>query len=246
MSSISVCIVTKNESHNIVACLSEVTWADEIIIIDSQSTDNTVDLARQFTKHITVMPWLGCGPQRAQIYAMASCEWVLLLDADERVTKELAQEIQQVIQSPTDCNAFNIPFQSYFCGQRIRFGDWMNERHVRLLRRSECAIVPRLIHFGVQVNGKTGNLKHKILHYSYPNLSSVLSKLQSYSKAGAEHKRSKGKSASIWSALGHGVFAFIRGYILRFGFLDGKRGFMLAVYNAECAYYKYLQLWEMG
>lgn len=246
MSTISVCVVTKNEAHNIVACLSTVTWADQIIVIDSESTDNTVELCRRFTEQVYISPWLGCGPQRAQIYQYATSEWVLLLDADERVTAQLATEIQATINSSENYSAYDIPFQSYFCGQRMRFGDWMNEHHVRLLRRTDCAIVPHLLHFGVQVNGRIGRLRHKILHYSYPNIGSVLHKLQVYSAAGAQNNLQRGKTSSFWSALGHGIFAFLRGYILRLGFLDGQRGFMLAVYNAECSYYKYLQQVELA
>ncbi len=242
--SISVCVVTKNEAHNIVACLTSVAWADEIIVIDSESTDNTVELCRRFTDKITVMPWQGCGPQREIIYASATCDWVLLLDADERVTPQLAAEIQAILKNPT-CNAYEIPFQSYYCGKRIRFGDWMNEKHIRLLKRDQCKIIPRLVHFGLEVNGKVGRLQHCIIHYSFPNVTTVINKMHSYSTAGALHKFNEGKTASFGSAVGHGLFAFLRGYIFRFGFLDGRQGFMLAVSNAEGAYYKYVKMLEL-
>ena len=247
MSTISICVLTKNEAHNITACLESVVWADEIIIIDSESTDDTVALCKRFTDNITIMPWLGCGPQREKIFAMATCDWVLLLDADERVTPELSQEIQATINnSNNNCSGYEIPFTSYYCGKRIRFGDWMNEKHLRLLKREQCAIVPRLVHFGITVTGKIGRLKGKIIHYSFPNITTVINKMHSYSTAGAIHNFKNGKTTSFGSAVGHGLFAFLRGYIFRLGFLDGRYGFMLAVSNAEGSYYKYLKLLEMG
>lgn len=241
METLSICVVTKNEEHNIVDCLSAVSWADEIIVIDSQSTDNTVELCKQFTDKILVAPWRGCGPQKKQVFSMATCDWVLMLDADERVSHELAEEIKQVLCA-SQFNGYNIPFKSYFCGKQIRFGDWYNEQHLRLFRRSQGDIIPRLVHFGIKVNPPIGKLKGFIYHYSFPNLTTVVNKMNSYSTDGALHKHQSGKATSIWSAIGHGLFSFIRGYIFKFGFLDGRHGFMLAFANAEGSYYKYLKL----
>lgn len=244
MNTISVCVITKNEAHNIEACLASVAWADEIIVIDSESTDNTVEVCQRFTKKITIMPWQGCGPQRAHIYAMATSDWVLFLDADERVTPQLAAEIKQILSDPR-CNAYEIPFKSYYCGKQIRFGDWMHEKHIRLLKRDQCTIIPRLVHFGINVNGKVGRLHEYIIHYSFPSVNTVINKMHSYSSAGAQHYFQQGKTTSFASALGHGLFTFLRGYIFRFGFLDGRQGFMLAISNAEGAYYKYVKLLEL-
>ncbi len=244
MSNISVCVITKNEAHNIVDCLNSVAWAKEIIVVDSQSTDDTVNLAKTFTDKVYVEPWRGCGPQRERIFSMASCEWVLLLDADERVTPELAQEIHRVLQNPV-CNGYEIPFRSYFCGKQIRFGDWLHERHLRLLRRAHSSIIPRLVHFGVKVDGRIGRLQNFILHYSFPNVQSVINKMHAYSTAGAQHFFQQGKTTSYYSAVGHGVFAFLRGYVFKLGFLDGRQGFMLAISNAEGSYYKYVKLLEL-
>lgn len=244
MYTISVCVITKNEEHNIVDCLSSASFADEIIIIDSESTDSTVALCKQFTDKISIIPWTGCGPQRAQIYAKATSDWVLLLDADERITPELATEIKAVLKNPKFC-AYNIPFKSYYCGKQIRFGDWMHEKHIRLLKRDQCKIIPRLVHFGLEINGKVGALKGHILHYSFPNLHTVISKMHAYSTAGAEHYFLQNKRISFINAISHGLFTFIRGYFLRFGFLDGRHGFMLAFSNAEGSYYKYAKLIEL-
>lgn len=244
MSTISVCVLTKNEAHNINACLTSVAWADEIIVIDSESTDNTVELCQRFTNNIVVAPWQGCGPQRQQIYALAKCDWVMFLDADERITPKLAAEIQQVLKNPT-CNAYEIPFQSYYCGKRIRFGDWMNEKHIRLLKREKCEVIPRLVHFGLKITGKVGRLHNHIIHYSFPNVATVINKMHAYSTAGAMHYFQNGKTTSFASAVGHGMFTFLRGYIFRMGFLDGRHGLMLAISNAEGSYYKYVKLLEL-
>ncbi len=245
METISVCVVTKNEAHNIVDCLNTVAWANEIIVIDSESTDNTVALCKKFTDKVIISPWLGCGPQKKQVFAMATCDWVLMLDADERVSPELASEIQQVLANPK-YSGYEIPFQSYFCGKRIRYGDWLNEKHLRLLRRKQSEIVPRLVHFGVKVNGPISCLKHRIDHYSFPNLHCVIDKMNRYSTDGAQHLLQTGKTSSIWSAISHGLFGFLRGYVFKLGFLDGRHGYMLAIANAQGSYYKYLKLIELN
>lgn len=245
MQTISICVVTKNEEHNIVDCLNSVTsFANEIIVIDSESTDRTVELCRRFTDKITVTPWQGCGPQKKQVVSMATCDWVLILDADERVTPELANEIKQALQQST-YNGYKIPFKSYYCGKQIRFGDWFNEQHIRLFRRVQGEVIPRLVHFGLKVQPPIGKLKAHMLHYSFPTVNSVINKMNRYSNDGAEHFFAAHKTTSVWSAIGHGLFTFIRGYFFRLGFLDGRQGLMLAVSNAEGSYYKYIKLLEL-
>lgn len=246
MSTLSVCIVTKNEELNIAACLDSVAWADEIVVIDSESSDRTVEICRRYTDKILITPWQGCGPQKRQAYELASKDWVLILDADERLTQELQTEIKALLALPveetTGYTAYRIPFQSYYCNKAIRFGDWINENHVRLIKRDKGQIIPRFVHFRVEVTGKIGKLTNKILHYSFPSLEVVINKMNRYSTDGAIHKQQKGRRASIWQAIGHGLFAFIRGYIFKLGFLDGREGFMLAISNAEGSYYRYLKL----
>lgn len=245
MKSISICVVTKNEEHNIVDCLNSVKeFADEIIVIDSASTDRTVELCQQFTDKIIVTPWKGCGPQKQQAVSMATSDWVLILDADERVTPALAAEIKQVLQH-ADHNGYEIPFKSYYCGKQIRFGDWMHEKHLRLFKRDKCEVIPRLVHFGLQLEGPAGQLKGHMLHYSFPSVESVIKKMDRYSSDGAQHFYAQQRATSAWSAFAHGLFTFVRGYILRFGFLDGRHGLMLAISNAEGSYYKYIKLLEL-
>ena len=241
MNKLSVCIITKNEAANIRACLDSVAFADEIVVIDSVSTDETVAICREYTEKILVTPYKGCGPQKKQALEMATSPWALILDADERLSKELQLEIQKTLQAPQH-DAYSIPFQTFYCGKAIKFGDWVRERHIRLIRTDKNTIVPRIVHFGIKTSGTVGRLRHKIFHYSFQNLEKVLDKMNTYSSYGAEHNLQQGKHAGLATAIAHGCFAFIRGYILKLGFLDGAEGFMLAISNAEGSYYKYLKL----
>ena len=241
MSTLSVCIVTKNEARNIKACLESVKFADEIIVIDSESTDNTVDICKQYTDKVYVEAWRGCGPQKKRATELASSEWILILDADERLSVPLQQEIQTKLQAP-DADGYIIPFQTFYLGKKIRFGDWLNEKHLRLFKRDNATVVPRLVHFRIDFQGQSKTLKHQVMHYSFPTVESIINKMNTYSTDGAIHKQAQHKKAGLLTAIGHGAFAFIRGYILKLGFLDGVEGFLLAVSNAEGSYYRYLKL----
>lgn len=237
----SVTIITKNEAHNIEACLNSVAWADEIIVVDSGSTDGTVDICRKYTDKVVVTGWPGYGEQKQRALEMATGEWVLSLDADERVTPPLKEEILSKLPN-TAYDAFEISFSSEYCGKIIRFGDWWNDCQVVLFRRTKARFASVLVHEKIEIQGKIGKLKGKIHHIAFPDLYTVLRKMNDYSSWGAEQKKLAGKKGSLLKALSHGIWAFIRGYWLRLGFLDGKEGFLLAVSNAEGTYYRYLKL----
>lgn len=243
MTTLSVCITTKNEEHNIEAALQTVSFAEEIIVVDDYSSDRTVGLCTKYTNKIYLNTWQGCGIQKKFAVEKATQEWVLLLDADERLSVELQREIQGIVkQNLLEYAGYIIPFQSFYLGKAIKFGDWYKEKHLRLFKRIKGSIVPNFVHFGLKVEGKLATLNDRIVHYSFPNLETVLNKINTYSTLGAKDKIQGGGTANIFTAILHGLFAFIRGYIFKLGFLDGKYGFMLAVSNAEGAYYKYLKL----
>jgi glycosyltransferase involved in cell wall biosynthesis len=243
MTKLTVIVITKNEAHNIEDCLKSVSFADEIIVFDSSSTDETVALAKRYTPLVTVTPdWPGDGPQKNRALATASGEWVLCLDADERVTPPLAQEIQATIQNKQNIAAYDIPYQSTYCGKPIRFGDWRGESHVRLFQRSKAKFTENIVHCHLAVNGKTGKLKNKILHHPFHHLGAMLYKLNDYSTQSAKALFEKGRKASLCTAISHALWSFFKGYILRLGFLDGREGFILAVSNAQGTYYRYLKL----
>lgn len=248
MTKLSVIVITKNEAHNIADCLASVHFADEKIVFDSGSTDNTVAIAQQFTPHVVITPdWPGDGPQKNRALAQATGEWVLCLDADERLSPDLAQEIQTVINQPSNFAAYDIPYHSSYCGKIIRFGDWRGESHVRLFKRNYAKFTEDVVHCHLAVEGKIGKLNHAIIHHPFHHLGALLHKMNDYSSQSAQHYFQRGKKASFWTAISHSCWSFLRGYILKLGFLDGREGFLLAASNAQGTYYRYLKLmylWE--
>lgn len=239
---LSVVIITKNEAHAIADCLHSVSWADEIIVVDSGSTDDTVNICQQFGAKVTITDdWPGFGQQKNRALALATQPWVLSIDADERVTPELQEEIKRVIMA--DANAsYRMPRSSSYCGQFIRHSGWFPDYITRLFKRGHSKFSDDLVHERLLTEHPTLTLKSPLLHISYVNLEEVLDKVNRYSTAGAVMSHSRGKSATLGKAIRHGIWAFIRTYFIRLGLLDGKMGFVLAVSNAETTYYRYLKL----
>jgi glycosyltransferase involved in cell wall biosynthesis len=235
---LSVIIITKNEAENIRACLQSANWADEIIVVDSGSTDDTVAICKALGATVYVHDWPGFGPQKNRALSYASKEWVLSLDADERLTPELRAEIEGVLQSP-QAEGYSIPRLSSFCGRYIRHSGWHPDYVLRLFHRGKGKFTEDLVHERLVVDGKKALMKHWLLHESFRDLDQVLAKMNHYSSAGAEMMYRKGREATLTQAVLHGLWAFIRSYLLRAGFLDGREGFMLAVTTAEGTYYRY-------
>lgn len=243
MASLSVIIITKNESRNIVACLESVCFADEIIILDSGSTDQTLDLARPYTSKIYQVDWPGYGIQKNRALQKAQCDWILSIDADEIVSEGLKEQILHVLhQENPSHDAYSIPRRSKYCSTYIRYGDWKNDRCVRLFKRLKAQFKELHVHEELAVQGTIGFLHAFLLHNSYNNLEDVLFKLNNYSTLSATQKFERGKKATLCGAILRGIWTFVRGYFLKLGFLDGQKGFMLAVSNAESCYYRYLKL----
>ncbi len=242
MDKLSVILITKNEAANIRACLESVAWADEIIVVDAGSSDDTVAIAREFTPHVHVHDWPGFGAQKNRTLDYATGAWVFSIDADERVTPELRAEIEAVLASP-QAEAYEVPRLSNFCGRFMRHSGWYPDYVLRLFRRGKGRFSDALVHESVQVQGHVARLRHHLLHYTYRDFDDVLAKLNSYSGASAEMLQRRGRQGGLAQALLHGLWAFVRTYFLRAGFLDGREGFMLAVMNAENSYYRYIKLW---
>jgi glycosyltransferase involved in cell wall biosynthesis len=239
---LSVIIITKNEQAAIADCLSSIAWAEEIIVLDSGSTDDTVAICKSFGASVTNTDWPGFGAQKNRALALAKGDWVLSIDADERVSPVLRQEIEAAMANPEKNAAFRMPRQSSYCGQFIRHSGWWPDYVTRLFRRDSARFSDDLVHERVLVEGTTQTLMAPLLHISYTSLEEVLEKTNRYSSDGAAMAYARGKRASLKMALLHGLWAFFRTYILRRGFLDGKMGFILAVSNAETTYYRYLKL----
>jgi glycosyltransferase involved in cell wall biosynthesis len=240
MAGLSVIIITKNEALNIRQCLESIKWANEIIVVDSGSTDATVAICKEYTPHVYTHDWPGFGMQKNRALSYASKEWVLSLDADERLTAELRIEIEAVMQG-AKIQGYEIPRLSSFCGRYMQHSGWHPDFVMRLFRRGAAEFSNDLVHERVIVRGVTGRLKHNLLHESFRDLGQLLDKMNHYSSAGAEMLKRKGREATLSQAISHGIWAFIRSYFLRAGFLDGREGFMLSVSTAEGTYYRYVK-----
>ncbi len=241
---LSVILITKNESMNIKACLDSVHFADEIIVVDNGSTDGTIELARAAGANVIVTDdWPGFGPQKSRALAAANGQWILSIDADERITPELEKEILRTIHQADAADAYDISRRSWYCGRFIKHSGWTPDYVTRLFKRNMAHFTDHLVHERLIADGSNGKLKSVMLHYSYRDFSQVLQKVDNYSTLNAKQSYAKGKRAGIGTALLHGFWAFFRTYFIRRGIFDGAHGIALAISNAETSYYRYLKLW---
>ena len=240
---VSVVIITKNEEINIEEALKSVADAKEIIVVDSFSTDRTVDICRQYTDKIYQHEWQGFARQKQMAVDYAEGPWVLILDADERVTPELKSEIARNISS-TDLNGFWIPRENYFIGRRIRHGGWWPDHTLRLFKKDKGRLEHREVHERVVVEGSTGYLKNPLRHYTYRSVSDFVERMERYSTLAAKEIRNNSGRAGLFSLTIKPPVTFIKMYFLRLGLLDGTRGFMLAVLYSFYTFLKYAKTWE--
>lgn len=244
---LSVIVITKNEAANIRACLESVAWSDEIIVVDSGSSDGTVEICRNLGAKVYEHDWPGFGAQKNRALDYATHDWVFSIDADERVTPELQASIESVIAQPDErCDAYEISRLSSYCGRYIRHSGWYPDYIVRLFKRGVARFSDDLVHERLLFAGNTGRLEGELLHYAFDNPEEVLRKVNHYSSAGAQMLRQRGRKTTLTGAVLRGLWSFIRTYFLRAGFLDGREGFMLAVSNAEGTYYRYLKLMQLS
>lgn len=244
MGNLSVIIITFNEVSNIEACLKSVSFADEIIVLDSGSTDGTTDVARRLgaVVHVTT-DWPGFGPQKNRALDLARYPWVLSLDADERVPFELAKKIKQ-IAGKEDGIAYEIPRLTQFCGRWIRHCGWTPDYVLRLFKRNSAHFSDDLVHERiVLIHGAPTRLTSPLFHYSYPTPSHYWRKLEQYSQAWARQRFASGQKTSMLRAGLAGVVAFLRSYFFRLGFLDGAMGFAVCTMQAQAAFGKYFALY---
>ena len=241
MAKLSVIIITKNEAENIRACLESVTWADEIIVVDSGSIDATVGICRELGAQVHEHDWPGFGMQKNRALSYATNEWVFSLDADERVTADLQAQLIKAMEDGS-ADGFYVPRLSQFCGRFIRHSGWYPDYVLRLFKRKKGRFSDDMVHERVILEGTAGRLTSPLLHYSYLNEADVLRKTEQYARAGALQMLKKGKRATFADAPLRAGWAFIRTYLLRLGFLDGIAGFNVAKMNARTTYLKYQQL----
>lgn len=238
---LSVIIITRNEAHNLRACLQSVSWAEEIIVVDSGSTDDTVTIAREFTPQVYKHDWPGFGAQKNRALNYAGRDWVLSLDADERVTPELHSQIIRAMGEGRE-SGFYLPRLSQFCGQFVRHSGWYPDYVLRLFKRGEGRFSDDLVHESVILQGPSGRLTSPLLHFSYRSDADVSRKIEQYAAAAALQMRRNGKTATRADAPIRAGWAFVRTYFLRLGFLDGVAGIGIARMNARTTYLKYKKL----
>jgi glycosyltransferase involved in cell wall biosynthesis len=240
---LSVILITRNEAAHVGGCLASVAFADEWIVVDGGSTDATCELARQFgATVVSADDWPGFGAQKNRALALARGHWVLSIDADERVTPELAASIRSVIEADGHPAAYEISRLSSFCGQWMRHGDWYPDRVLRLFRREAGRFSNDRVHERLTVEGPVARLRGELLHDSMPTLEGALDKMNRYTSGRALDKVQAGQTGGLAAAVSHALWAFFRCYVLKRGLLDGRLGFVLAVYVAEGTYYRYLKM----
>jgi len=248
MPTLSVILITRNEEANLDDCLASLEGiAQQIVVVDTNSTDRTLEIAKNYGATLAQpLDWPGFGPQKNRALDLATGDWVLSLDADERLTPALKSEILTAVNHSAHVDCFAIPRLSWYCGRFIRHSGWSPDYVDRLFKRGTARFSDDLVHERLIPNGQVAKLNNPMLHYSFMNYSQVLQKLDRYSTASAEQAFAKGKTSSPLKAALHGIWAFIRTYIIRAGFLDGAQGFALAISNGQGTYYRYIKLWQLN
>jgi len=242
MPKLSAIVITCNEAANIGECLDSLAFCDERIVVDSGSTDATADIARAKGARVEFHAWRGFGPQKNYALSLATGTWVLSIDADERVMPELAAAITTAIPD-ADADAWEFPRLSTFCGRQMRHSGWWPDYVLRLFRRGKAHFDDVTVHERVICPGAVKRLRIPLIHHPVHRLEDALSRMDRYSTASAQAIAASGRKVSFFAGIGHGLYSFLRTYVLRAGFLDGADGFLLAVANAEGSYYRYMKAW---
>jgi glycosyltransferase involved in cell wall biosynthesis len=242
---LTVTVITHNEGPHIVEALQSVSWADEIILVDSLSTDDTVERARPYITRVEVRDWAGYGTQKNYASALASHDWILSIDADERVTPALAGGIQAVLKAGPTATGYEISRVSNYLGQWIRSTDWYPDYHVRLYDRRAARWSEHKVHESIECPGRVEKLRGELLHYPYRNVSEHLAKIDRYTTLVAEQWSAEGRRAAAWQTMVYPRLAFLRNYILRRGFRDGQAGLLVSKLNSYYVFLKYVKLFEM-
>lgn len=238
---LSAIVITKNEAANIAACLDGLAFCDERVVVDAGSADDTVRIASQAGARVVSHEWAGFGAQKNFALSLAQGEWVLSIDADERVSAALAAQISTAIRAG-DADGYEVPRLSTFLGRTMHHSGWFPDHVLRLFRRGKARFSDDLVHERVVCDGPIGRLSAVLDHHPVARLEDAIARLDSYSTAGAQMLASR-RRVTFSSGIAHGLWSFLRAYIWRFGFLDGREGFLLAVANAEGTYYRYMKAW---
>jgi len=242
---VTVTVITKNEADALADALRSVAWADEIIVVDAESTDDTVAIARQFTERVYIRAWNGYVEQKNHAASLASHDWILSLDADERVTPQLAEEIRTVLAAGPSASAYRMPRVSFYFGRWMRTTDMYPDFQLRLYDRRNARWQGKYVHESVRADGTVAYLKNDLLHYPYRDLSEHLIRMDRYTTLAARQMHEEGRHTSALGMLVHAKLAFLRNYILKGGFRDGTAGFVISLVNSYYVFLKFAKLWEL-
>lgn len=242
---LSVTVITKDEAANLAAALDSVAWADEIVVVDSGSTDETVAIARRYTSKVVVADWPGYVAQKNRAAREASHDWVFSLDADERVTPALAEEIRAILRGEPSAAGYRVPRVTFHLGRWIRTTDWYPDHQLRLYDRRRGEWTGRLVHESVRVTGPVVDLAQELQHFAYRDLSHHLQTMDRYTALAARQMREEGRRAGWLDLALHPPAAFVRNYVLRGGFRDGAPGLVVSALNATYVFLKFAKLWEL-
>ena len=244
MTPLSVIVPCFNEESIIGDCLESVGFADEILVVDSFSKDRTVEIAREHTGRVLQHEFWSHGAQNNWALPQAKHDWVLVLDADERVTPALAAEIEDILTAPAYAG-YRIPRRNFFLGKEIRHGMWGKDSALRLFHRAKGRYQEKHVHSQVEVNGPVGHCRGTLLHYSYRSLDDYTRKIDRFTRGGALNAFKHGVHSGPGRILSHSLARFFKSYFLKRGFLDGTEGLIIALMEADHAFLKYAKLWEM-
>ena len=246
MQAVSVVIITRNEEANLPRCLDSVVWADEIVVVDSGSTDRTVEIARKHGAKVITPQWRGFGPSKQEGVNHAIGPWVLSIDADEEVTPQLRDELRTKLENPGRFTGFYLPRRTQFLGRWIYHCGWYPDPVLRLFRKDSGNFNDAPVHEQAVVQGEVGRLKNDLLHYSYPTLESYFQKFNRYTTMAAEAAYRNGRRAGAYDVTVRPVANFVKQYVLKAGFLDGVEGLMISVLSSCHVMTKYAKLRHLG
>lgn len=244
MPKLSVIIITKNESSHIEEALASVAWADERIVVDAESTDDTVARAKRAGARVEVKSWPGYGEQKNYAASLASHDWIFSLDADERVSDPLAREIRLLLGDEPSRRGYRMPRVTWYLGQWIRSTDWYPDLQLRLYNRRSATWSTSKVHESVVLQDEPGMLSGELLHYAFRDLSHHLHTIDRYTTLAAEQMHGEGRQTGVWRLLIHPPAAFFRNAILRGGLRDGSAGLIVSAMNAYYVFLKFAKLWE--
>jgi glycosyltransferase involved in cell wall biosynthesis len=236
---LSVAIITYNEERNIRDALESVKWADEIVVVDSLSTDKTLDICKEYTDKTISVEWSGFSSQKNRAINLTTHPWVLVLDADERVSDDLKAEIVRTITDPDAVDGYFIARKNYFSKKWIRHGGWWPDFTLRLFKREKGAFEEREVHEAIKVEGDTETLENPILHYTYSSIDDFFVRMEKYSGLAAKEFHKSSRRASLFDLIFRPPATFIRMYFIRLGILDGYYGIILAYLYSVYTYKKY-------